>query len=150
MGMKVAPYTKRSGGVTMDDVKYLVEVIVTVIAILFFVLLFAVIAHADTPLKASWYSEESLKREGTWKTSQGVMANGKKFNEKAFTCACRLYPLGTKLCITNIDTGNKVVVEVTDRIGKRFANSRIDLSKHAFEAIGELKQGLINIKVEVI
>jgi rare lipoprotein A len=112
-----------------------------------FLAVFTLNAYA---LDASWYSTESLKREGTYKQSKGIMANGKVFKDNALTCACRLYPLKTKLRITNIDNGKSVVVVVADRIGKRFAKTRIDLSKGAFEQIAELKQGLVKIKVEVI
>ena len=99
-------------------------------------------------LKASWYSIESLKKEGTWKTSKGVMANGKQFKDEDSTCATRLFPLQTMLRITNTRNGKSVIVMVTDRIGKRFATTRIDLSRSAFSKIADLKEGLINIKVE--
>lgn len=102
-------------------------------------------------LTASWYSVESLKKEGTWKHSKGVMANGTYFNEDNFTCATRIFPLGTMLKIINpAKRGghNSVIVKVTDRIGKRFAKTRIDLSKRAFSQIADLKQGLIQVKVE--
>lgn len=103
-------------------------------------------AHASE-LKASWYSNQSLVKEGTWKRSGGIMANGRRFDENALTCATRLYPLGTHLLITNLDNGKSVTVKVTDRIGKRFAKTRIDLSKGAFKRIANLKKGLIPIKV---
>ena len=103
-------------------------------------------AKAET-LKASWYSIESLKQEGTYRYSKGVMANGKLFKDDNLTCACRLYNLGDILLITNISNGKSINVVVTDRIGKRFAKTRIDLSKGAFKQIANLKQGLINIKV---
>lgn len=114
-----------------------------------FSLLFSLTASAS-PLKASYYSLASLKAEGTTKFSKNIMANGKLFDENALTCACRLYPLGTTLKITNLKNKKSVVVKVTDRIGKRFATSRIDLSKAAFERIAELRQGLVEIGVEVI
>lgn len=101
-------------------------------------------------LKASWYSIESLKKEGTFKLSKGVMANGKSYNENSFTCATRLYRLNTVLYITNLKNGRTVIVKVTDRIGKRFANSRIDLSKGAFMQIADLKEGIVPISVEVM
>lgn len=102
------------------------------------------LAHASE-IKASWYSIESLKKEGTWKTSKGVMANGEAFKEEEFTCATRLWKLGTYLQITK---GNlSVIVKVTDRIGKRFAKKRIDLSKSAFQQITDLKEGLISVEV---
>ena len=101
-------------------------------------------------LLASYYSVNSLKREGTWKHSKGVMANGKQFNDNNLTCATRLFSLGSMLRITNLENGKSVVVEVTDRIGKRFAQTRIDLSKLAFSRIADLSQGIVPIKVEVL
>jgi rare lipoprotein A len=98
-------------------------------------------------VKASYYSNASLKKEGTWKNGETLMANGHRFDEKAMTCACRLYPLGTMVKVTNKETGKFVIVKVTDRIGKRFANTRIDLSKGAFARLASLKQGLINVTV---
>lgn len=101
-------------------------------------------------LLASFYSVASLKAEGTYKTSKGVMANGKLFNELDTTCACNLYPIGTTLRVTVLDTGKSVVVKVTDRIGKRFAKTRIDLSKLAFSRIAELRQGIVKVEVTPI
>ncbi len=104
----------------------------------------------EITLKASWYSVESLKKEGTYKYSKGVMANGKLFRDNDFTCANRLYPLGSVLRITNLENGRSVIVRTTDRIGKRFGKTRIDLSRMAFNSISELSKGIIPIKVEVI
>ena len=94
---------------------------------------------------ASWYSEASLKKEGTWNVSHGIMANGQKFDETKWTCATRAYPLGSVLQIEY--AGNTIRVRVTDRIGKRFANSRIDLSRKAFSALADLNRGVIPVKV---
>ena len=101
-------------------------------------------------LTASWYSEASLKKEGTWKTSKGVMANGQRFNEQALTCATRDFKLNTLLKVTNCKNKKTVLVKVTDRIGRRFKGKRIDLSKRAFAQIAPLKQGIIPVKVEII
>ncbi len=99
-------------------------------------------------LQGSWYSVQSLKKEGTYAYSKGVMANGRVFKDSEMTCATRLYPLGTKLIITNLDNNKSILVVVTDRIGKRFAKTRIDLSKGAFMRIANIKDGLINISVK--
>jgi rare lipoprotein A (peptidoglycan hydrolase) len=115
---------------------------------LFILLCLTVRANAETvSLKASWYSDASLKQEGTWKTSKGIMANGKQFDETKLTCATRLYPLGARLRVLNVRNGKTVIVTCTDRIGKRFAKTRIDLSKAAFEKIAMLKEGLISVEV---
>jgi len=104
-----------------------------------------------TELKASWYSVESLKKEGTWKNGKEQrMANGCLFSDSGLTCANRLYPLGTYLKITNTRNGKSVICKTTDRIGKRFAKTRIDLSKRAFSEIADLKCGVIPITVEVV
>jgi len=104
----------------------------------------------EITLKASWYSTSSLKKEGTYVYSHGIMANGEYFNDNNLTCANRLYPLGTYLRVTNLESGKAVIVETTDRIGKRFSRTRIDLSKLAFSKLGELEKGIVPVKVEVL
>jgi rare lipoprotein A len=105
-------------------------------------------------LTASWYSKESLVKEGTWKNGERRMANGERFDENKLTCATRLYELGTYLQCTNLTNNKSVIVKVTDRIGKRFAKTRVDLSKRAFGELlskGEtLDKGLMRLKVEVV
>ena len=101
-------------------------------------------------LTASWYSVESLKKEGTWKYSKGVMANGEIFKDERLTCATRLWPLNTYVRITSLETNESIIVKITDRIGKRFAKTRIDLSISAFKRISTPKQGLVTVNVERI
>jgi rare lipoprotein A len=104
----------------------------------------------DVRLQASWYSVESLKREGTWAKSKGRCADGSLFDEGSFTCATRMFHIGSILRVYNISNDRWVVVRVTDRIGRRFAHKRIDLSKAAFARIADLKRGVINVRVEVV
>lgn len=87
--------------------------------------------HAEV-LTASYYDLASLKAEGTYKYSKGVMANGQRFSDVRLTAACNIFPLNSWLRITSIENGKSVIVKNTDRIGKRFATTRIDLSKKAF------------------
>jgi rare lipoprotein A len=102
-------------------------------------------------LTASWYSRASLIKEGTWKDGkERMMANGKKFSDNAFTCACNTYPLGTLLLVTAIESGRSVIVRTTDRTNKRFKGKRIDLAKRAFMAIADIEQGIVSVKVERI
>jgi rare lipoprotein A len=119
--------------------------------LVFWCVVFVTIAHAEpVTLKASWYSIASLKKEGTFKYSKGVMANGHNFNDLGYTCTSRMFRLGSLLRVQNIKTNKEVFVRVTDRIGKRFAQTRIDLSKAAFEKIADLKQGVITVTVEEV
>ena len=106
------------------------------------------IGHANE-MKASYYSVQSLKKEGTWRVSNGIMANGKRFDENALTCATgKQYPLGSHLMVTNKSNGKSVVCKVTDRIGKRFYNSRIDLSLGAFKRLDSPTKGLLVVNVQ--
>jgi rare lipoprotein A len=107
-------------------------------------------AQAEVYLTASWYSRDSLIKEGTWKNGERRMANGEKFNENNLTCANRLFPLGSLLLVTNVKSGKSVIVRTTDRIGIRFAKSRIDLSQRAFNQVANLSQGIIPVKVELL
>lgn len=108
----------------------------------------ALVGAEEVSLIASWYSIQSLKDEGTYKYSKGVMANGRQFSDVKLTCASRKFPLGSKVKITNTTTNAAVVVLVTDRISKRFKNKRIDLSKKAFSVIAPLKKGVVRVKVK--
>lgn len=103
-------------------------------------------------LQASWYSRTSLIKEGTWKDGkERKMANGERFDETKATCATNLYPLGTYLKITRSDDSRtSVTVRVTDRIGKRFSQTRVDLSKMAFSRISKLEAGIVAVQVERI
>ncbi len=108
----------------------------------------AMAARAETiTLTASWYSVQSLKTEGTWKTSKGAMANGENFKDEASTCAVWGFPLGTYLKVRNVRNGKSVIVRVTDRISRRFKDTRIDLSRSSFEKIADLKEGLVKVEV---
>jgi rare lipoprotein A len=121
--------------------------------ILTLIILFSILnqAQAEVYLTASWYSRASLIKEGTWKNGQERrMANGESFNENNLTCANRLFPLGSMLRVTNLKSGKAVIVKTTDRIGKRFAKTRIDLSAGAFDRIDNRQQGIVQVKVELL
>ena len=97
---------------------------------------------------ASYYTWESTRKEG----NLGIMANGKKMDNKALTCAMWGLPFGTKVKVTNLENGKEVICEITDRgPAKRLVKKGriIDLSAGAFEKIGELKTGVIRVKIEV-
>ena len=95
---------------------------------------------------ASWYSVESCRREGT----SGIMANGKRLNDDEYTAAMWGVPFGTRFIVTNIRNGRSVCVVISDRgPAKRLVKQGriIDLSKAAFAAIADLRQGLIQVEV---
>ena len=62
-------------------------------------------------------------------------ANGERFNTHDLTAAHKTLPFGTKVRVTNEQTGKSVVVRINDR--GPYAHGRvIDLSKVAAEAVG--------------
>jgi rare lipoprotein A len=63
------------------------------------------------------------------------MSDGRVFHAKDLTCASFRYPLGTFVEVQSIETGQMIVIEVTDRgpLGRVFG---IDLSEGAYKALG--------------
>ncbi|MBI3120555.1 MAG: hypothetical protein HYZ08_02960 [Candidatus Kerfeldbacteria bacterium] len=63
--------------------------------------------------------------------------------------ATHLFPIGTRLLVTNRDTGQSTIVTVRSTWGNANHPTRIiDLSRSAFDAIGDLSQGLISVRIE--
>ena len=90
--------------------------------------------------KASYYGKEFHGRK---------TASGETFNMYALTAAHPNFPFGTICKVTNQSNGKSVVVKINDR--GPFVEGRIlDLSYKAADVIGGLRQGIINVKIEVI
>lgn len=135
----------------MKNNKFTVWIILLVVCIIFWIgLIFLFIKSANSSqLTASWYSEESCRREGT----SGIMANGRKLDDKKYTVASWDYKFGTILEIKNTKNGQVVRAEVTDRgPNKRlYHNGRVvDLSVASFKAIANLKDGVIPVEITVV
>lgn len=75
-------------------------------------------------------------------------SNGAVFTQEQLTCATNAFPLGTKLRLTTPDGGHSVVVINNDRPASW--NTRIDLSKAAFQTLYPLGRGIGTVKVEVV
>ena len=76
-------------------------------------------------------------------------ASGEIFNNNKFTAAHRTIPFGTQVKITNLRNGESVVVRINDR--GPFHKSRVfDLSKAAYEEIGDINKGIMPIEYEII
>lgn len=97
---------------------------------------------------ASYYTVKSCKKAG----SSGVWtASGERYDEKLFTCARPFKrDFGKYFKVTNIISGKSVIVKCNDLgITRKFNEKRVvDLSPIAFKSIGDLKEGLIKVKVE--
>ena len=76
-------------------------------------------------------------------------ASGEAFDNNALTAAHRTFPFGTMLKVTNVKTGQSVVVKVNDR-GPFHKDRMIDLSKSAAEKIGIVKAGVGEVIIEKV
>lgn len=76
-------------------------------------------------------------------------ASGAPYDPSAFMAAHREYPFGTVLRVTNPANGRAVVVVVLDR-GPFVAGRIVDLSRVAAEKIDMIRQGVVQVVVEVL
>jgi rare lipoprotein A len=75
-------------------------------------------------------------------------ASGEPFRASALTAAHRSWPMGTRVRVTHLGTGRKVIVRVNDR-GPHTRGRIIDLTPAAATAIGlNSRQGLARVKLE--
>lgn len=97
--------------------------------------------------QASYYSNKFQGRP---------TASGQIFSNQEFMCATgKEYPFNTLLRVTNTSNEKSVDVWVADRgsFSYKYPKRKVDLSQRAFKAIskdGTLKEGLLNVKIEVI
>jgi rare lipoprotein A len=73
-----------------------------------------------------------------------VAASGEIFNENAMTAAHRSLPFGTKVIVTDQNTGKQVKVTINDR-GPFHGKRIIDLSKAAATALGFRNRGVTSV-----
>jgi len=76
-------------------------------------------------------------------------ASGQRFSQDRLTAAHRTLPLGTKVRVTNVRSGQSVDVVINDR-GPWHADRIIDLSAAAAAQIGMLKAGKALVKLEIL
>jgi rare lipoprotein A len=87
---------------------------------------------------ATWYGPNYNHRAG---------ADGTIYNQDGMTAAHRTLPLGTVVRVTNLSTGEQVLVRITDR--GPFAPGRvIDLSMGAAKALGIYRVGTAKVRLE--
>ncbi len=87
---------------------------------------------------ASWYGPPYAGRKG---------ADGTVYDQNAMTAANLTLPLGTIVRVTNVATGQSIVVRITDR--GPFVHGRIiDLSLAAAKATGVYRAGVAKVKLE--
>jgi len=95
--------------------------------------------HSETG-QASYYGNEFHGRK---------TANGEQFDQGKLTAAHRTLPFGTRLKVTNTQTGKSVQVRVNDR-GPFVKGRIIDLSSSAFKAIASINAGVVPVRIQVV
>ena len=78
-----------------------------------------------------------------------LTASGERFNSRALTAAHRSLPFGSRVKVTNQDTGRSVTIRVNDD-GPHIPGRIIDLSEGAFARIASLGQGLAKVCISKI
>ena len=90
--------------------------------------------------KASFYARKFNGRR---------TSSGETFSNSQMTAAHRTLPFNTVVRVTNLDNNKMVEVRVNDR-GPKSKSRIIDLSRSAAKEIDIIKQGVGNVKVEVV
>ena len=86
---------------------------------------------------ASWYGNNPHHKA----------ADGSTYDQNGLTAAHRTLPMGSTARVTNLSTGEQVIVRITDR--GPFSSGRIlDLSMGAAKQIGVYRAGVAKVKVE--
>ena len=74
-------------------------------------------------------------------------ADGSPYDGSGMTAAHKTLPLGTTVRVTNLTTGQSVLVRITDR--GPFSHGRVlDLSESAAKEIGVYRMGVAQVKIE--
>ena len=89
---------------------------------------------------ASWYGPPYHNRRGS---------NGEVYNMHAMTAAHRTFPLGSIVRVTNVKTGDRALVRITDR-GPFIPGRVLDLSLAAAHKVGVWQPGVAKVKVELM
>ena len=76
-------------------------------------------------------------------------ANGERYDKNAYTAAHKRLPFGTRVRITNLENGKSVVLKINDR-GPSAENRIVDVSRRASRDLGFIRQGLTEVRLEVI
>lgn len=91
--------------------------------------------------KASWYGGRFHGRK---------TASGERFDKKAMTAAHRKLPFGTRVRVTNLESGATVDVRINDRGPFGRKERIIDLSEAAAAALGMKRAGVVRVTLEIL
>ena len=96
-----------------------------------------------TESQGASYGLASFYKEGT------LTASGEKFDANELTAAHPTLPFGTRLRVTNLNTGRSVTVRVNDR-GPFVPGRVVDVSYSAAQTLGMVDGGIARVKLSVV
>jgi uncharacterized protein YabE (DUF348 family) len=85
----------------------------------------------------------SRERQATWQQGQSSW-----YERPGVGAAHRWLPKGTKVTVTNLDTGASITVIIDDRGPYGVAGRILDLSKEAFAQLAPLGQGVFPVQID--
>ena len=118
------------------------------------IVLFVVACSSNTQARGTIYTE-GWKQVGVTSfyhrsLNGNLTANGERYRHYSeMTAAHRYLPFGTKIQVTDKDTGKSIIVRINDR-GPFHGNRVLDLSGKAAENLGILKRGVCKVEVKVL
>jgi len=115
------------------------------------IILLALAGCASGPISradASGFEEQGEASYYAAKYQGRQTASGELFDQNSMTAAHKRLPFGSKVKVTNVANGKSVVVRINDR-GPFVSGRIIDLSKSAFQRIGNTNAGVIDVEIEV-
>ena len=77
-------------------------------------------------------------------------ASGEIYDKTKFTAAHKTLPFGTKVKVINLSNMKTVIVKINDRGPFGDRKRIIDLSRAAAEQLGMIRQGIIEVDVEIL
>jgi rare lipoprotein A len=117
--------------------------------------------EAPAPVPIAPGEEAGRSREHVLSTETGIAswygapyhnarsANGRVYDQNAYTAAHRTLPMGSIVRVTNLSTRQSVVVTITDR-GPFVPGRMLDLSRAAALKIGVWRTGTARVRLEVL
>jgi rare lipoprotein A len=103
-------------------------------------------ANAGVTAQSEIYKLEAIASYYGAEFNGRPTSSGEIFNMNDYTAAHKTLPFGTRLELTNLDNGKKVIVRVNDR-GPFVATRELDVSKAAGEALGMIATGTARVSI---
>jgi peptidoglycan lytic transglycosylase len=109
----------------------------------------SVVRRRDGPSDNGFVSKPASGGLASYYSEGKSTASGEKFDANELTAAHPTLPFGTRLRVTNTATGKSVTVRVNDR-GPYVRGRVVDVSYSAAQALGMLRSGTANVKLDVV